>query len=772
MKCTMTPFRRSSLILVASLGLMALGGCDGSSDSNDDEDSNIAAKPNILLVIMDDVGIDQMSAFGYGGGDELGMDHAELIELGLHDEVHNLTNRPSLPSIDAIADQGLKFRNTWSMPECSPGRSVLMTGRYPLRNNIYQAIGPNDLANSQLSEYEVTAPKLLKQAGYENAMFGKFHLAGPDNNIAGSDTPTQLGWDYFYGWIEGLPGSVDTTAGGVYDQDRWSCGFYPHHLPGACYFSDGSCQDMSAPALTDDSSGLLCLSQGGIFVRGFDVVDDHDGLSGYQTCDADLPAGVTLDFETQNAYYVSPLVIIDNGVREDVPLTDPRSRGYRTTIETDAAIDWIKSREDDHPWMATVSYSAAHTPWQHAPMELTPTMPNVSANLLRCNNPVHGRIIQDQMTEGLDAEFGRLLVETGLATRAEDGALTYNQDSNTLLIIVGDNGTLGSAVKLPFDPSRAKSTAYQSGVWVPLIIAGPMVNEPGRSVEAMVNMADLFHLLGAAADIDMSAAVPRTLDAEPLLPYLLNPEQESLRQFNFTQGALNLQKDGGRNGPCAIGSLCSHTPVNKGVCEDNGGVWWGQGADDSNATAAINNLGFSSEEGLEMCWQVNQAIYQLDPDNYSDNRKNIATTYAVAVRNEHYKLVRNEFTDYDIASDTHVTIETEELYEINQNEDAPLMDTADSDLLVDGEEALDIELYNNLQQLRSELTAILESQHACPGDGNDDGVVDNNDLEEFDRITITEGWSGSSTYDFNHDGVTDEADRDIILENMGTVCWQ
>src|SRR5690606_26919747 len=162
-----------------------------------------------------------------------------------------------------------------------------------------------------------------------------------------------------------------------------------------------------------------------------------------------------------------------------------------------------------------------------------------------------------------------------------------------------------------------------------------------------------------------------------------------------------------------------------------------QGADDSNAVAAISNLGFSPEEGLEMCWQINRALHQLDPDNYSSDKKEIATTYAVAVRNEHYKLVRNEITDYDIASDTGVTVNTEELYEINQDAEAPLLDRADSDLLADGEGALTPAQEQNLTQLRAELAAILDSQHACPGDGNDDGAVNQTDLDEVERITGT-----------------------------------
>src|SRR5690554_6152650 len=61
--------------------------------------------PNILFVIMDDVGVDQMEVMGYGG-----------------------INPPATPSINAIARAGVRFRNTWSMPECSPGRAALIAG--------------------------------------------------------------------------------------------------------------------------------------------------------------------------------------------------------------------------------------------------------------------------------------------------------------------------------------------------------------------------------------------------------------------------------------------------------------------------------------------------------------------------------------------------------------------------------------------------------------------------------------------------------------------
>src|SRR5690606_41111717 len=99
--------------------------------------------------------------------------------------------------------------------------------------------------------------------------------------------------------------------------------------------------------------------------------------------------------------------------------------------------------------------------------------------------------------------------------------------------------------------------------------------------------------------------------------------------------------------------------------------------------------------------------------------------------------VRNEITDNDIASGTGISVNTEELYQINQDEDAPMLESEDSDLLAAGEHTLTQPQQENLTQLRTELDAILDSQHPCPGDGNDDGVVDQADLDEFENRKST-----------------------------------
>src|SRR3546814_6406176 len=93
-------------------------------------------------------------------------------------------------------------------------------------------------------------------------MFGKFHVAGPENNEAGNAAPSTLGWDYFYGWVGGLPDSIDKTAGGADTSGPYMCGFVPGELVtggarwGACYKPDNSCSVMSRTSLDQDPAGL------------------------------------------------------------------------------------------------------------------------------------------------------------------------------------------------------------------------------------------------------------------------------------------------------------------------------------------------------------------------------------------------------------------------------------------------------------------------------------------------------------------------------------
>ncbi len=684
--------------------------------------------PNILYFVLDDVGIDQMRVFGYGGA-----------------------TAPRTPNIDAIAKAGVAFRNFWTMPECSPSRATMFEGRYPMRTNVMDAILSVDLANSQVSPYETTTPRVLRLRGYQSGLFGKFHLTGSDvnpaNNPLGYTAVHQLGWDYFAGWQDGAPHPIDTTAGGVAPTNvSYPCGFVPNAQDdpvngadtGACFFANQSCTLLGTSAQTP-TPGRSCLEDGGVF-------------SPATACSATPPPNV--NFSLQNGYYVGQLVTNrPDGSYTVIPPQDPSglARGYRSVIESNAAIGWIQSRPQNTPWMATVSYSSAHTPYQAPPTSMLPGASVPSSGFNCISSEADQRVLSNQMIEAMDAEIGRVLVETGVATRAVDGAVHFDpKRSDTMIVIMGDNGTYAPGVKLPFNPLRAKATVYQTGVWTPLIVAGPLVVAPGRQVGAMVNVADVFQLFGEIGGIDVHAVVPpsRPIDSVSVLPYLRNPRQASLRKTNFTQTAGNLKPVGYVVPPCVVASVntCVQLFPTQQLCASEGGVWWG--APDTSVNPPLP-LGAGAPQAD--CCSVNR--YQLAQTPPQPTAA-VLPDWQMAMRDDGFKLVRQATTNLDSTTGQCATTTTTEFYSINDRV-PPKLDNAASNLLLRPPKSF--REASEFIYLSFALERLLQSVNPCTGDGNLDGVVDQADIDQFNYwANITA--SNSSWYDFNLDGLTTQAD--------------
>jgi hypothetical protein len=694
-------------------------------------------RPNVLFFILDDVGIDQMKVFGFGGA-----------------------TPPRTPNIDAIANAGVGFRNFWSMPECSPSRALVFEGRYPFRTNVFNAILSVDLANSQVSPYETTTPKVLKQRGYESGLFGKVHLTGSDvnpaNNPLGYTAPHQLGWDYFAGWQDGAPHPIDTTAGGIAPTNvSYNCGFVPNEKDdpvngadsGACYFANQSCAQLAATANTP-TPGRSCLERGGIFEPK-------------TACSKSVPAAV--NFTLQNGYYAGELVTNrPDGTYTVTPPQDPSGagRGYRSIIESSAAIEWIKTRPSKTPWMATVSYSSAHTPYQQPPTSLLPAASVPSSKFDCLGSESDQRVLSNQMIEAMDAEIGRVLVETGVATWGNGGKLQFDPErSDTMIVIMGDNGTYAPGVKAPFNPKRAKATVYQTGVWTPLIVAGPLVKEPGRQVDAMVNIADVFQLFGEMAGIDVDHVVPRSrqFDSVTMMPYLKSKHLRSIRTTNFTQSAGNLKAAGYVAPPCVIPMVntCVQLFPSQQLCASEGGVWWG-----APNTSVNPPLPIAAGAPQPDCCSVNKYRLAQTP---SQPAYAVLPDWQMAMRDADYKLVRLATTDYDTATDSCMTKESTEFYRIDQNV-PPRLDNADRNLLL-SPRPLHTAEKRAFQNLTSTLDKLLATNVPCTGDGNLDGVVDQKDIDQFNYWANVTG-SNSSWYDFNLDGLTNQNDVPYITQGQ------
>jgi len=128
-------------------------------------------KPNIVFFLVDDLGFKDV---GYQGG------------------------QIKTPNIDALAAEGTRLDQFYVQPVCSPTRSSLMTGRYPMRYGLQVGV-VRPWAQHGLPLAERTLAQALKEAGYTTAICGKWHLGHLDHRYL----PTSRGFDHQYGHYNG-----------------------------------------------------------------------------------------------------------------------------------------------------------------------------------------------------------------------------------------------------------------------------------------------------------------------------------------------------------------------------------------------------------------------------------------------------------------------------------------------------------------------------------------------------------------------------------------
>ncbi len=382
-------------------------------------------RPNILLLIGDDMGNETLSCYGWS------------------------ENPAKTPTLDDLCASGVRFDNFWSQPICSPTRATMLTGRYGFRTGVGRPTGdretmgyfpdpppkpasaPNEPARGQggrqnrqhapqdwglpMTEFALPmAFRVNQDLGYATAAIGKWHLA--DNRNGWQDHPNLVGFDHFAGLIRGFPDSFFT----------WN-----------------------------------------------QVVNGK--LTG-QT-------------------------------------------GYTPDVKTDDAIDWIQ-QQGDKPWFLWMAYNLIHTPL-HLPPE-NRWRGDWSDVDPKANPRSDGLAYGNMLMEALDVEIERLL-----------DSMPDEVRDNTYIIFLGDNGSSRGSVRPPVEPAKAKGTLYQGGINVPLMIAGPGV-EQGVS-KALVNSTDLFTTILEMAGIDPAHTVPQHVptDSVSVMPYLENPDAESIRDFTY-----------------------------------------------------------------------------------------------------------------------------------------------------------------------------------------------------------------------------------------------
>ncbi|MEJ8850563.1 sulfatase-like hydrolase/transferase [Variovorax rhizosphaerae] len=164
--CRMDPrpsFLRRGTAAVAGLMIAAAGAFAPPAQAQ-----AAASQPNILVIMGDDIGIWNLSAYSRGS-------------MGYR-----------TPNIDSIAREGAIFTDHYAQPSCTAGRAAFITGQLPIRTGLTSVgiVG----AKQGIQSTDATLAEVLKAQGYATGQFGKNHLGDRNEYL-----PTVHGFDEFFG---------------------------------------------------------------------------------------------------------------------------------------------------------------------------------------------------------------------------------------------------------------------------------------------------------------------------------------------------------------------------------------------------------------------------------------------------------------------------------------------------------------------------------------------------------------------------------------------
>ncbi len=152
--------------------LKLLGAASLTTWANVTRGNTTRPKPNVLVILVDDLGYGDLSCYG-----------AKDLKS---------------PNIDRLVARGMRIDPFYAnCPVCSPTRASLLSGRYPDLVGVPGVIRTNIRDNwGHLSSQAILLPRVLKRAGYHTALVGKWHLG-----LTSPDTPNERGFDHFHGFL-------------------------------------------------------------------------------------------------------------------------------------------------------------------------------------------------------------------------------------------------------------------------------------------------------------------------------------------------------------------------------------------------------------------------------------------------------------------------------------------------------------------------------------------------------------------------------------------
>ncbi len=199
-----------------------------------------------------------------------------------------------------------------------------------------------------------------------------------------------------------------------------------------------------------------------------------------------------------------------------------QSTEYVTTDQINDAVAFIERADSEQkPFFLWLGLNGPHTPFHLPPAHLHSygDLPDI-----RDDPPEElWRPYFEAMCESVDTELGRLFARIDFRT--------------TTVIVMGDNGTQDIAIASPHEPLHAKGTVYETGVRVPLLIAGRGVTARGQMVTRFVHSVDLYPTILELLGVDVGEVLPEgtVLDGISYVRYLTDPDAPPIRERLYAE---------------------------------------------------------------------------------------------------------------------------------------------------------------------------------------------------------------------------------------------
>jgi arylsulfatase len=396
-------------------------------------------RPNILLIVVDDMGYSDIGAFG-----------GEI----------------KTPAIDAIAETGVRMTNFYVGPTCSPTRSMLMSGNdnhVAGLGNMNEALTPNRIGQpgyeGYLNDRVASVASLLQEAGYHTYMAGKWHLGEkPEHD------PAQRGFEKWFTLLEG---------GASHFDDEWM--MYANYTP------------------TYRENGVRTHVPNGFYSTEFYTDKTIEYLD---TQSDDMPFFAYLSFTAVH----DPLHLPDDWLDR---YAGKYSMGYDTLREQRLSrmkqLDIVPDSTVLGPWLQMVPHWDDLSPEQQAMqarrMELYAAMvSNIDFHIGRLVSYLEGVGKLDDTMIIFFSDNGANGADMHMYPDTDEAWVERNSDNR-----FSNWGRRGSRIAQGAGWAQASSTPFrlfkafiaEGGIRSPLIISGPPLAREGETLDAIAHVMDI-----------------------------------------------------------------------------------------------------------------------------------------------------------------------------------------------------------------------------------------------------------------------------------------